>query len=154
MTHLHTMRLLVVTVLSFIFKVSLVTLSLRLCVTCHVFSVTRMFTAPVSCPDWGGQWPGEAAPGCHAASAGAPASSPVSQSRYIFSSPGLRALTHRYHPGLLTALSSPVAVLPDNSKYVPMWWDYVSWDPSINNSFPRATHEYHKCTHWVIKGWY
>ena len=51
------------------------------------------------------------------------------------SSPGLRTLTHRHF--LITRASlAALSVLPDNSKYVPIWWSVVR--QSINNSFPRT----------------
>ena len=51
------------------------------------------------------------------------------------SSPGLRTLTHRHF--LITRVSlAALSVLPDNSKYVPIWWCVVR--QNINNSFPRT----------------
>ena len=144
----YTMWCFVVTAL---YLYSLTCHELSTVVTCHVFSVTRMFTAPVSGPDWGGQWPGEPAPGCHAAS---PASSPVSQSTLYFSRARRNSLITRApgsdSPSLSHHLSRTLItrVLPDNSKYVRKWWCVVR--RSINNS-SLPGHESHKCTHWVIR---
>ena len=80
---------------------------------------------------------------------------PPSRSRLLFSRNSLITRAPGSDSPVSPVSQSPhshhrSSVLPDNSKYVPIWWCVVR--QSINNSFPHG-HEYHKCTGLVIREW-